>query len=123
MPSPTTVLVAGAAGYIGSAFVRLLLARGRRARALNNLCSGGEPLLEVVNHPAFAFIHGNISAGVATSRGASTKARGQMVVVGEPGLSPEGFCCRASAAQPCVRGVASKNGMRVADLDGRTTGR
>jgi len=71
MPSPTTVLVAGAAGYIGSALVRLLLARGRRTRVLNNLCSGGEHLLEVFDHPAFAFIHGDIRAGVAACAGVS----------------------------------------------------
>jgi nucleoside-diphosphate-sugar epimerase len=45
------VLVIGGAGYIGSALLPKLLARGYRVRLLDLLIYGAEPIEEVINHP------------------------------------------------------------------------
>ena len=50
-PTPRTVLVIGGAGYIGSALVPKLLARGHRVRVLDRLFYGFEPIRDVINHP------------------------------------------------------------------------
>lgn len=50
-PTPRMVLVIGGAGYIGSALVPKLLARGHRVRVLDRLFYGLEPLRDVLNHP------------------------------------------------------------------------
>lgn len=50
-PTSRTVLVIGGAGYIGSALVPKLLARGHRVRLLDRLFYGFEPIRRVVNHP------------------------------------------------------------------------
>jgi nucleoside-diphosphate-sugar epimerase len=56
----STVLVTGAAGYIGSVVVTHLLARGYRVRALDLLLFGGESLLGVYGHERFEFIQADI---------------------------------------------------------------
>lgn len=45
------VLVIGGAGYIGSALLPKLLAKGYRVRLLDLLIYGTQPIAEVVNHP------------------------------------------------------------------------
>ena len=50
-PTARTILVIGGAGYIGSALVPKLLARGHRVRLLDRLFYGFEPIRGVVNHP------------------------------------------------------------------------
>lgn len=50
-PTTRTVLVIGGGGYIGSALLPKLLARGHRVRVLDRLFYGFEPFREVVNHP------------------------------------------------------------------------
>ena len=50
-PTTRTILVIGGAGYIGSALVPKLLARGHRVRLLDRLFYGIEPIRGVVNHP------------------------------------------------------------------------
>jgi len=54
------VLVTGGAGYIGSTLVRLLLDQGYAVRVLDSLLYGGEPILDLVSHPAFSLIKGDI---------------------------------------------------------------
>jgi len=45
------VLVIGGAGYIGSALLPKLLAKGYRVRLLDLLIYGAEPIEEIINHP------------------------------------------------------------------------
>lgn len=54
------VLVTGGAGYIGSVLVRQLLEKGYKVRALDSLKFGGDALYEVMLHPNFEFIKGDI---------------------------------------------------------------
>ena len=54
------VLVTGGAGYIGSVLVRQLLQKEFKVRVLDSLKFGGDALYEVMMHPNFEFIKGDI---------------------------------------------------------------
>jgi nucleoside-diphosphate-sugar epimerase len=54
------VLVTGGAGYIGSVLVRQLLGKGYQVRALDSLKFGGEALYDVMLHPNFEFMKGDV---------------------------------------------------------------
>lgn len=54
------VLVTGAAGYIGSVLIGILLDGGYSVRGLDNLMFGGQGLLAYLNRPGFAFVDGDI---------------------------------------------------------------
>jgi nucleoside-diphosphate-sugar epimerase len=49
------MLVTGGAGYIGSVLCKLLLQKGHRVTVADNLMYGGEPIVELLNDPAFTF--------------------------------------------------------------------
>lgn len=54
------VLVTGGAGYIGSVLVRQLLNKNFNVRVLDSLKFGGDALYDVMLHPNFEFIKGDI---------------------------------------------------------------
>src|SRR5205809_1771334 len=54
------VLVTGGAGYIGSVLVRQLLDKGHSVRVLDSLKFGGESLYDVMLHPNFEFMKGDV---------------------------------------------------------------
>ena len=54
------VLVTGGAGYIGSVLVRQLLQKNYSVRVLDSLKFGGDALYDVMLHPNFEFIKGDV---------------------------------------------------------------
>jgi nucleoside-diphosphate-sugar epimerase len=57
--STRRVLVIGGAGYIGSALLRHLLAKGYRVRLLDLFLFGSEPIADLLDHPNLEIIHGD----------------------------------------------------------------
>ena len=57
------VLVTGGAGYIGSVLVRQLLHKNFKVRVLDSLKFGGEALYDVMLHPNFEFMKGDVCDG------------------------------------------------------------
>ncbi len=55
------VLVTGGAGYVGSAVVRHLIAKGYEVFSIDNLIQGSEGALSYLGYPTFHFIKGDIT--------------------------------------------------------------
>lgn len=65
------VLVTGGAGYIGSVLVRQLLGKGHSVRAFDSLKFGGESLYDVMLHPDFEFMKGDVRESADVERALS----------------------------------------------------
>lgn len=59
-PKPKSVLITGAAGYVGSILCEKLLKRGYRVIALDNLSFGKQGLEDLIDHPEFSLLKGDI---------------------------------------------------------------
>ncbi|MBI4370974.1 MAG: NAD-dependent epimerase/dehydratase family protein [Elusimicrobia bacterium] len=81
-----TVLVTGAAGYLGSTLAPLLLEKGWRVRAMDSLEQGGASLLGCWSHPNFRFQRSDVrdrGAMSALLKGADAVVH-LAAVVGDP---------------------------------------
>lgn len=80
------VLVTGGAGYIGSVLVRQLLNKGYAVRALDSLKFGGEALYDVMLHPNFEFVKGDVrnAADVAGALQGIDAIAHLAAIVGDP---------------------------------------
>ncbi|HRN80123.1 MAG TPA: NAD(P)-dependent oxidoreductase [Ferruginibacter sp.] len=80
------VLVTGGAGYIGSVLVRKLLNAGHTVRVIDSLKFGGEALYDVMMHPQFEFIKGDIrnAEDVATALTGMEAVAHLAAIVGDP---------------------------------------
>jgi nucleoside-diphosphate-sugar epimerase len=63
-----TILVTGGAGYVGSMLTRELLARDYRVVCVDTLLFGGESLVDLFSHPAFAFYKADVTDQNALSQ-------------------------------------------------------
>lgn len=88
-PSERTVLVIGGAGYIGSALLPKLLARGHRVRLLDCLLYGTEPISGLLEHPRLELIRADfrdVGRVVEAMRGADAVIH-LGAIVGDPACS------------------------------------
>lgn len=85
------VLVTGAAGYIGSVVCRQLLARGYEVVGLDKLLFGGEALLNLMPHPRFRFVFGDLreEAAVKDAFTGVTAAVHLAAIVGDPACAKQ----------------------------------
>lgn len=57
---PSSILITGGAGYIGSLLTAELLADGHRVTVVDRLMFGGDSILPFLGHPSFAFEQRNV---------------------------------------------------------------
>ncbi len=85
------VLVTGAAGYIGSALVRRLLAAGNEVTGLDNLRFGGESLLGVLGDSNFRLVAGDLrdESSVEDAMDGVDRVVHLAAIVGDPACAKE----------------------------------
>ncbi len=85
------VLVSGGAGYIGSVLVRILLEKGYRVRVLDRLSFGGDAIVDLLDHPNFEFIKGDVrnEADVRKSLEGIEAVAHLAAIVGDPACAQE----------------------------------
>ena len=91
------VMVTGGAGYIGSVLARVLVDKGHRVRAIDNLSQGGRALTALWSHPLFEFRRGDIrDRGFLEGAAEGSDAVVHLAaIVGDPACSREPDLARA----------------------------
>ena len=100
-----TTLVTGAAGYIGSVLVRQLLQQGHHVIGFDKLLFGGESLLEIINHPRFRFIKGDLNDAEAVGQA----LQGVRNVVHLAAIVGDKACQEHADEARATMGMASQN--------------
>jgi nucleoside-diphosphate-sugar epimerase len=109
------VLVTGCAGYIGSVLTRQLLHKGYEVRGLDALFFGGESLMDIINHPRFEFVRGDVRDAETVQKalqGIEAVAH-LAAIVGDPACAKQPDLARE------INGTASR---RLLDMSQETTG-
>jgi nucleoside-diphosphate-sugar epimerase len=90
MDHSSTIVVTGAAGYVGSVVTSQLLLEGHSVVVLDSLAGGGESLLAYISHPRFRLVRGDVRdlglLGQALNGAAAVVHLA--AVVGEPACKP-----------------------------------
>lgn len=94
------ILVTGGAGYIGSGFVRTLLAEGYAVVCADKLSFGGESVLDIWHHPGFEFVRCDITNHAAFDKVLTHLPYDAVVhlaaIVGDPACRQEPELARAT---------------------------
>jgi nucleoside-diphosphate-sugar epimerase len=109
-----TVLVTGAAGYIGSWVTRTLLEAGFRIVALDNMTFGGRSLLSVLGHPKLRFV----KADIRDARSVVEAAKGVDHIVHLAAIVGEAACDKDPEAAKSINVTGTQNVVGAAVANG-----
>jgi nucleoside-diphosphate-sugar epimerase len=112
------VTVTGAAGYLGSVLVPLLLASGHEVRGLDSLLFGGEGMLGLIGHPRFTLMKGDVRSDgdLARALDGTDAVVHLAALVGEPACEADPSVTRdvnLGAVQRVVRTCADRGVRRL----------
>lgn len=107
----STFLVTGGAGYIGSVLTQILLETGYKVRVLDNLTFGGESIVDLLNHPNFDFVKGDVrdTADLKRAMQGVRFVAHLAAIVGDPACAKEPEMARAINLQGAINAYEAAN--------------